>query len=76
MCPPFPPFPQKLLGEQYYTRLEALFRETSEDVTSQVISAFNTEIKPRLKDYLPSRKELIDAALKVFVESLCALGGS
>lgn len=67
---------QKLYGEQYYVRLEALFREACQDVTSQVIKAFSTEIKPRLKDYLPNRKELIQGAFKVFIESIRLLGGS
>jgi hypothetical protein len=59
-----------MLAEQYDVRLKAVFREMGEDVTSQAIKAFNTEIKPSLKDYLPKRKELIDAATRVFIESL------
>ena len=60
----------RILGEQYHVRLEAVFRETCEDVTSQAIKAFNTEIKPRLKEYLPNKKELLEAATRVFIEGL------
>ncbi len=60
----------RMLGEQYDVRLKAVFREQGEDVTSQVIKAFNTEIKPSLTDYLSKRKELIESAARVFLESL------
>lgn len=49
---------QKLYGEQYHVRLEALLREAGDDVTSQVIKAYDRTIKPSLKDYLPKREEL------------------
>jgi hypothetical protein len=65
---------KEILASQYHVRFEALLREGTTDVTSQVISAFTTEIKPRLRDYLPNRKELIDAALRVFTESIRVLG--
>jgi len=65
----------KILADQYSVRLEAIYRETCEDVTSQVIKAFNTEIKPRLKDYLPKRQELLAAASRVFVEGMKLYGG-
>lgn len=60
-------------AEQYGIRLEALLREQGEDVTSQIVKAFDTKIKPRLKDYLPNRDELIKAALDLFVESMKTL---
>ena len=66
---------RKLLGEQYHIRVEALLRECGEDVTTQVIKAFDTTIRPRLKDYLPKRQELIGAATKVFLEGIKVLGG-
>jgi hypothetical protein len=50
-----------------------LFEFLGEDVTSQVIKAFDFKIKPCLKDYLPKREELIAAAFQVFVESVKAL---
>ena len=65
---------RKLYGEQYTVRFQHLLREYSEDVTSQVVKAFNHAIKPSLKDYLPKREELISAALKLFVEGVNALG--
>jgi hypothetical protein len=65
---------KQVLGEQYHVRLEAILRESTDDVTAQVMRAFSTEIKPRLKDYLPNRKELIEAALKVFVEGMKMIG--
>ena len=65
-----------MLGEQYHARVEAILRGNGEDVTSQVLSAFNSTIKPRLKDYLPKKEELIKAALEVFVNQVKALGGA
>jgi hypothetical protein len=61
---------QKLYGEQYQVRIEALLRDNGEDVTSQIITAYDRTIKLRLKDYLPKREELIKAALEVFIESV------
>jgi hypothetical protein len=66
---------QKLYADQYHVRLEALLRESGEDVTSQIIKAFDKTIRPRLKDYLPKREELISAAMKLFLESIKTLGG-
>ncbi len=59
---------------EYPVRLDALFRGTGDDVTSQVIQAFDVKIRPKLKDYLPKREELISAAFQVFVESMKRLG--
>ena len=64
---------RKLYGEQYAVRFEHVLRTHSEDVTSQVIKAFNQAIKPSLKNYLPKREELIAAATKIFVEGIRAL---
>lgn len=64
---------KKILGDQYDTRLAAIFRECGEDVTSQVIKAYDSTIKPSLKDYIPKREELISAALTIFVESMKVL---
>jgi len=66
---------RRLYGEQYSIRLEALLRDTSEDVTSQVISAFCKTIKPHLKDYLPKREALIQATWTLFFEGLNKLAG-
>ena len=64
---------QQLYAEQYHIRLEALLRESGEDVTAQILKAFDRTIKPRLKDYMPKREELIKAALTIFVESIKTL---
>ena len=65
---------KKTFGEQYSTRFEHILRQNSEDVTSQVLKAFNQIIKPSIKDYLPKRDELISSATKIFIESVKALG--
>ena len=67
---------QDLYAKQYHVRLEALLRESGEDVTAQVIKVYNTVIKPKLKDYLPNREALLDAAVKVFTEGIKALSGA
>ncbi|MEJ1409103.1 MAG: hypothetical protein RPU60_02640 [Candidatus Sedimenticola sp. (ex Thyasira tokunagai)] len=64
---------KKIYGDQYQTRFEHILRTNAVDVTAQVIKAYNTAIKPSIKDYMPNRKELIGAATKVFVEGMRAL---
>ena len=58
----------------YDTRLSALFLETGEDVTSQVLKAFKSEVKPKLRDYISKRPELISAALRTFLDAVKMLG--
>ncbi|HUA67320.1 MAG TPA: hypothetical protein VMA13_02125 [Candidatus Saccharimonadales bacterium] len=65
----------RIYGDQYNVRLEAILRERGEDVTSQVVAAFDKEIKPSLKDYLPKREELIKGALTFFLNNLTSLAG-
>lgn len=67
---------QELYAKQYHIRLEALLRESGEDVTAQVVKAFRTIIKPKLKDYIPNKETLLDAAVKVFGESVKLLSGA
>jgi len=67
---------QKIYGEQYHIRLEAALREGCEDVTSQVIKAFDAKIRPSLKDYLPKREELIQAAYQVFIAGMKILSNT
>ena len=55
-------------------RLDALFRGGGDDVASQVIQAFDRKIRPALKDYLPKREELIDAAFQILVENMKHFG--
>ncbi|OQW66541.1 MAG: hypothetical protein BVN28_00210 [Nitrospira sp. ST-bin4] len=64
---------QKIYGEQYDTRFEHVLRTSAEDVTSQVVKAYNQAVKPSLKDYLPKREELISGATTIFVEAMKAL---
>jgi len=64
---------QKTYGEQYHVRLEAALRDGCEDVTSQVIKAFDKKIKPHLKDYLPKQEQLIEAAYQVLLLTLKTL---
>lgn len=64
---------RKVYGEQYTVRYEAALRDHTEDVTSQIIKAYDRAIKPSIKDYLPKREELIQAAGKIFVEAIKAL---
>jgi len=66
----------KMLGQQYQVRLEAVIRESGEDVTSQIVTAFEKRIRPNLKEYLPKRDELIKAAFELFVASVKQLAGS
>ena len=65
----------KTYGDQYSVRLDAAFR-LGEDVTSQAIKAFEAEIEPSLSDYLPKRKELIQAAWSVFLTAIKQLGNA
>ena len=64
---------QKIYGDQYETRFEHLLRTAAEDVTSQIIKAYNQAVKPKLKDYVPKREELISAATTIFIEAMKAL---
>ena len=66
---------QKTYGDQYHTRFEHILRTEAIDVTAQVIKAYNQAIKPRIKNYLPNRSELIAAATKIFIEGMKLLGG-
>ncbi len=67
---------QELYANQYHVRLEALLRESGEDVTTQVVKAFRTVIKPKLKDYIPDKEALLDTAVRFFAESIKLLSGS
>ena len=54
---------QELYAKQYHVRLEALLRESGEDMTAQVVEAFRTVIKPKLKDYVPNKEALLGRVL-------------
>jgi|CXWL01.1.fsa_nt_gi hypothetical protein len=64
---------RKVYGDQYQTRVQAIFDYKTEDVTAQVFNAFSIKIKPSIKEYLPKRDELVSAAVAIFVESMKAL---
>lgn len=64
---------QKIYGDQYETRFEHILRTDAEDVTSQIIKAYNQAVKPKLKDYIPKREELIAGATTLFVEAMKTL---
>lgn len=61
---------RKVPAQDYPVQLLALFRETGDDVTAQVIKAYDIKIRPSLKDYLPKREELIRGAFQVFIEGM------
>ena len=65
---------QRVPTNDYETRLQAIFRNAGDDVTSQIIAAYQAKISDRLKEYLPNRKEIIDAAFQVFIQSMSSLG--
>ena len=59
---------------QYYnTYVKAAFDE-ADDVTSQVITAYQQGILPQVGDYLTRKSELIANALKLFTASMNLLG--
>jgi hypothetical protein len=57
-----------MYAKQYPVFMEAMLREHCTDVTSQVISAFRTAVKPKLSDRLPDKTVLFDAAIKLLIE--------
>lgn len=66
----------KDIADQYDVRMQALLREAGEDVTSQIIKAYDQKIKPSIKDYMPKREQLVKAAMTLFFESIKALNAS
>jgi hypothetical protein len=63
---------KEMYAKQYSVFIEAIIREHCTDVTSQVVSAFRTAIKPKLRDHLPDKNALLDAGIKLFTESMKA----
>lgn len=61
---------KELHARQYQVFFDAILRERCEDVTSQVIKAYKTAIKPSIKDYFPKREQLLDASVKIFIEGM------
>jgi hypothetical protein len=61
---------KEMHAKQYHVFLEAILRDRCEDVTSQVIKAYKTAIKPSIKDFLPKKEALLQAAVQVFIEGM------
>jgi hypothetical protein len=61
---------KEIYARQYSVLFEAILRNQCEDVTSQVIKAYKTAIKPSLKDYLPKKQFLLESAVKIFIEGM------
>ena len=66
----------RTFGEQYDKRVEAILRDAGEDVTAQVINAYGKTIGEKIKDYLPRREELIQAAFQLFTNTLGQLANA
>jgi len=64
---------QKIWGDQYETRFEHILRTKTQDVTAQVLKVYSQAVKPRIKDYIPKREELISTATTIFVEAMKVL---
>ena len=63
------------IAQNYGSMIEAIARANCADVTAQVIKVFETSVRPRLRDYLPKREEIIEGAFRVLLENLKQLGG-
>lgn len=66
---------REVTAKNYHVLVEALLRERCTDITSQVVSAFRTAVKPKLSDRLPDKKVLFDAAIKLLIEGTRAWSG-
>jgi hypothetical protein len=62
-------------AKNYHILVEAMLRSQCTDITSQVICAFRTAVKPKLSDRLPDKSVLFDAAIKLLIESTKAWAG-
>jgi hypothetical protein len=63
---------KEMYAKQYPVFIEAMLRQHCNDVTSQVVSAYKTAIKPRLKDHMPDKNAIFDAGVKILVEGMKA----
>ena len=64
------------VAKNYHVLVEAMLRSQCTDITSQVISAFRTAVKPKLSDRLiPDKSVLFDAAIKLLIEGTKAWAG-
>ena len=65
---------RKLSGQQYEIRLQALMIEHGEDITSQVIQAYERTLSSKFKEYLPNRDEVISGIGTLLGQALKSLG--
>jgi hypothetical protein len=65
---------KEVYAKQYHTFMDAAVRHYCTDITSQVVSAFRTEVKPKLSDRI-DKKLLFDAAIKLVIEGTKAWSG-
>ena len=63
-----------LSGNSYYEMIEHLMRTYGQDITSQVIQAYEQAILPMIKEYLTKREELVKAAFQIVSVALKSLG--
>ena len=65
---------EKEISLRHYDAMIAdIFRGHGRDVTSLVVRAYGSEVKPSLPQYLPKRDVLVQGAYAVFTELLKAL---
>jgi len=65
---------KEVYAKQYHVFMDAAVRHYCTDLTSQVVSAFKTEVKPRLSERI-DKKLLLDAAIKLVIEGTRAWSG-
>jgi hypothetical protein len=65
---------KEMYAKQYHALMDAAIRYYGTDVTSQVVSAFKTAVKPKLTDHI-DKKLLFDAAIKLVIEGTKAWAG-
>ena len=63
----------ELVAKNYEVMLDEVIRTNCEDITAQVMKAFDNSIKPKLMDYLPKKEEIIKAGFEVLLKSLESL---
>jgi hypothetical protein len=65
---------KEMYAKQYHALMDAAIRYYCTDVTSQVVSAYKTAVKPKLTDRI-DKKLLFDAAIKLVIEGTKAWAG-
>jgi hypothetical protein len=68
------PKSKEMYAKQYHVFMDAAVRHYCTDVTSQVVNAFKTAVKPKLSDRI-DKKLLFDAAIKLVIEGTKAWSG-